>query len=88
MNYRKLERIIKGVANHRRIEILVLLQRKPELSVADIADELKVNFKTVSAHVGKLASSGMIMKRNDINFVRHKATPRGQTILKFLRIVE
>jgi len=88
MNYRKLERIIKGVANHRRIEILVLLNRKPELSVEEISDRLNVNFKTIAAHVGKLAASGMIMKRNDINFVRHNLTSRGQTTLKFFRIIE
>ena len=39
-NYRALERIVKGFANHRRIEILYLLRREPELSVDDISERL------------------------------------------------
>ena len=38
--YRRLERIVKGFANHRRLEILELLQRTPELSVENISERL------------------------------------------------
>ncbi len=85
---REIERIIKGVANHRRIEILVLLEKKPELAVFDIADELHINFKTASSHIGKLALAGLIMKRNDGSAVRHALTTSGKLILKFLRTLE
>jgi len=36
-SYWHLERLVRGFANHRRIEIIELLKRKPELSVAQIA---------------------------------------------------
>ena len=85
---RQLERIVKGFANHRRIGILLLLEKKPELSVFDIADELKINFKTASQHIYKLAIAGLVMKRNDANSVRHALTDRGKSILQFLRIIE
>lgn len=87
-SYHQLERIIKGVSNHRRIEILELLKKRPELSVADISEILDVNFKTVSEHIRRLAIAGLILKRHDGNSVRHKLTDRGLTILKFLRILE
>ena len=48
METRALEKIVKGFANHRRIEILALISRQPNLSVLDISDELRVNFKTIS----------------------------------------
>jgi predicted transcriptional regulator len=85
---RHLERIIKGVANHRRIEILGLLDKKPELSLAEIAEETGGNFKTISEHVKKMAVSGILMKRSDGLSVRHKLTDRGKSIFKFLRILE
>ncbi|MEK9167752.1 MAG: metalloregulator ArsR/SmtB family transcription factor [Patescibacteria group bacterium] len=88
MEWRKMERIMKGAANHRRLQILDLLRKKPELSVDEIADALKINFKTASEHIRRLAIAGLVMKRNEGNFVRHKLTLRGQTILKFLRILE
>lgn len=88
MNWIKTERIVKGAANHRRLQILDLLQRKPELSVDEIATTLKINFKTASDHVRRLAIAGLVMKRHEGNFVRHKLTNRGVSILKFLRILE
>ena len=82
---KELERIVRGFSNHRRIEILALLGKQPELSVMDIAAELDVNFKTISEHIRRLAIPGLVMKRSDGVSIRHKLTPRGEIILKFLR---
>jgi len=87
-SYYHLERIIKGAANHRRIEIMELLSNKPELSVDDVTKVLKGNFKTISEHLRRLAIAGLVAKRSDGLNVRHKLTPRGLSILKFLRILE
>ncbi len=86
--HRQLERLTKGFANHRRIGILELLKKSPELSVEEIADCLGINFKTASDHVRRLAIAGLVLKRNEGNFVRHKLTSNAHTILKFLRILE
>ena len=45
---KQLERVVKGFANHRRIEILELLSQSPELSVVDISDKLKINYVNLS----------------------------------------
>lgn len=79
---------MKGIANHRRIEIVALLERVPELSVLEITEALDVNFKTISEHVRRLAIAGLVLKRNDGNSVRHTLTPVGKSILKFLRTLE
>ena len=84
----QLERIIKGVANHRRIEVLQLLAKKPELSVLEIADELRLDMKNAAQHIQKMAIAGLLMKRHEFNNVRHKLTPRGESILEFYRILE
>ncbi len=83
--YRKIERVVKGFANHRRIEIMDLLKREPELSVEEIALRLKIGYPNASDHVRKLAIAGLVMKRNEGSAVRHKLTPRAESILVFCK---
>ena len=64
------------------------MYKEPELSVQEISDKLKTEFKNISAHITKMAIAGLLMKRNEGNIVRHKLTNRGKSILKFVRIVE
>ena len=87
-NPRKLERIVKGFANHRRIEIMRLLADKPELSLEEIAEAFSINYKTAGEHVRRLLLAGLLLKRNDLHRVRHKLTSRATQILKFLRTLE
>jgi len=86
--FHHLERIVRGFSNHRRIQILSLLDTEPELSVKEIAEKVKTNFKTSSEHIRRLAISGLVMKRSDGVSIRHKLTDRGKSILKFLRTLE
>ncbi|OGY27743.1 MAG: hypothetical protein A2Z42_02775 [Candidatus Woykebacteria bacterium RBG_19FT_COMBO_43_10] len=85
---RQLERVVKGFANHRRIQILELIADSPELSVIEISEKLKINFKTASEHLRRLAIAGLVLKRNQGAAVRHKLSPTGSSILKFLRTLE
>ena len=88
LKFRELEKIIRGVANHRRIQIIETLNRKPELSVFDISNELEVNYKTIAEHIRRLTITGLVMKRNEGSAVRHALTARGKSILMFLRTLE
>jgi len=85
---RELERIVKGFSNHRRLQILELLYKEPELSVQEISGELKSEMKNISAHITKMSVSGLLMKRSDSKSVRHRLTKRGIIILKFVRMLE
>ena len=85
---RELERIVKGFANHRRLQILKLLSKEPELSVLEISERVNSDFKNISAHINKMAIAGLVMKRNDDKSVRHKLTKRGNLTLKFVRMLE
>ena len=84
-NYRKIERVVKGFANHRRIQILNLLSKEPELSVDDIAEELNLGYENASDHIRKLAIAGLVMKRSDGTSVRHKLTPHAESVLVFCK---
>lgn len=88
LTYRQLERIGKGIASHRRIQILDLLEREPELSVSEISEKVKSELKNISEHVRKLTIAGLIIKRNQGKNVRHKLTQRGSIILTFFRTLE
>jgi|SRR3989344_5019920 len=87
-DYWRLEKITKGLANHRRVEILHTLSIQPSLSVLDLSQKLGVNFKTISEHLRRLNISGLVYKNSDGNSIRHTLSPRGKTILKFLRTLE
>ena len=87
-NYRKLERVVKGFANHRRLEILNLLKRQPELSVEDISERLRIGYENASDHLRKLAIAGLVLKRNEGKSVRHKLTDRANNVLTFCKTLE
>jgi len=84
-SYYQLERIVKGFSNHRRIEILELLKKNPELSLVNISEALNINFRTASDHIKKMATAGFILKRSEGLIVHHRITERGLSALKFLK---
>jgi len=84
----ELENILKGAANHRRIQILELLGHTPDLSGLDIAEKIDTDFRTVSLHTGRLARAGLIKKRHEGSSVIHTLTSRGKSILVFGRTLE
>lgn len=49
-NSKQLERHFKGIANHRRIDILFLVKAKEGITLDEITDNIKVNFRTISEH--------------------------------------
>ena len=87
-NYRTLERLVRGFSNHRRIQIMEILKKTPEMSVDEIAKLLVINYKTVADHLRRLAIAGLVLKKSDSVSIRHKLTNRAEHILKFLRTLE
>ena len=83
--HRQTEQIIKGFANHRRLQILDLLRREPELSVDQISERLKIGYENASDHIRKMVIAGLVMKRSDGPYVRHKLTPRADIVLAFCK---
>lgn len=84
----RLQGIVRGFSNHRRIQIMDLLDRRPELSVEDTSRMLRVRFKTAAMHLQRLAISGLVIKRHDGRSVRHKLTDRGARVINFVRTLQ
>ncbi|MCX6763892.1 MAG: winged helix-turn-helix domain-containing protein [Candidatus Moranbacteria bacterium] len=82
---KQMERHLKGVANHWRIEILFLVANNKGITVEDIAERLNCNFKTISEHTRKLDQTGLIRKKYKGRTVTHELSPYGQNFYKFIR---
>ncbi len=55
-----LEKILKALANRRRLAILEYLKNHREAPVGEIAHEINLSFKATSKHLGILASVDII----------------------------
>ncbi|MFZ2522416.1 MAG: winged helix-turn-helix domain-containing protein [Minisyncoccia bacterium] len=81
---KQMERHLKGIANHWRIAILLLVSKEKGASVENIASSLKGNFKTISEHLRRLSGAGLINKNYKGHNVVHSLTPYGERFVKFL----
>ena len=70
-----------ALANHRRIEIIRLLQAKGSLCVEEVAADCGVQISTASEHARRLHESGLIKKRAEGRRVRLFPTRRATTLL-------
>ncbi len=82
---KQLERHLKGVANHRRIEILMLIAAGGGIALEDIADNLNCNIKTISEHTRRLVQAGLVNKEYRGRQVIHTLSPYGKIFYKFLQ---
>jgi Mn-dependent DtxR family transcriptional regulator len=87
VDYKHLEKIVKGFSNHRRIQTLEYLETRPA-SLSEISAALKVNLKTIAEHTRRLDSAGLIAKKYKGREVVHKISQLGNDILTFLRKLE
>lgn len=83
---KQMERHLKGVANHRRIEILFLVADEAGISVEGISSRLRCNFKTISEHVRRLTQAGLVEKKYEGNSVKHRLSPYGRIFINFLKL--
>lgn len=86
--FRFLERVMRGAANHRRIQILTLLDHHPGLNLRQIATLLRIKGNTAGEHTRRLFISGLITKRSKGRDVLHELSPAGMKMLAFLRTME
>lgn len=76
--FRQMERNFKGLANHYRLAILLLLLKYNELTLEQIVELLKANTKTISEHTHRLVRAGLVKKYYLSNYVAHRLTPYGK----------
>jgi len=82
---KQIERHLKGVANHWRIDILILLAKEPNLTLGDISERLHCNFKTISEHSRRLVTAGLVNKQYHGRSVLHTLSPYGKILYNFIQ---
>ena len=79
-----MERHLKGMANHYRIAILLLISEHEGITLEGIIRELEANERTIGAHVQRLHHAGLVNKKYRCKFVEHTLSPYGKTFVRFL----
>ena len=82
---KKLERHFKGVSNHRRIQILLLVAKHQDITLDDIVQAVRGNTKTIAEHTRRLMLAGLVEKRYAGRSVQHKLTPYGRQFVSFIK---
>ena len=80
-----MERHFKGISNHWRISILILVKKNPRINLDDMVTELKGNFKTISEHTRKLVQAGLLNKKYKGRNVIHSLSPYGERVVDFIK---
>jgi DNA-binding MarR family transcriptional regulator len=81
---KQLERHFKGVANSKRIDILMLVSTKPSIILTEITERLKTNTKTTAEHTRRLVDAGLLNKKYNGHTVEHTVSPYGEKIVKII----
>jgi len=80
-----MERHLKGIANHYRIEILLLIAERDGITLEDIVETLGANEKTIGEHARRLYQAGLLNKKYRGKFVEHALSPYGKIFTRFLQ---
>ena len=81
---KQLERHFKGVANHRRIAILMLVFKNSGITLEQISESLNCNMKTISEHTRRLVQAGLMNKSYKGRNVEHSVSPYGKNFCLFI----
>jgi Mn-dependent DtxR family transcriptional regulator len=81
---KQMERHLKGIANHYRITILLIIADAKSITLEDIVSAMNANEKTIGEHARRLHQAGLIQKRYRGRHVEHALSPYGKMFVKFL----
>lgn len=82
---KQMERHLKGVANHYRIAVLLLIAGQDGITLEGIVETLRANEKTIGEHTRRLYQAGLINKKYRGKFVEHSLSPYGRMFVRFLK---
>lgn len=87
MEVTRFEKILKALANRRRITILQYLKDKGTANVGDIARHIKLSFRSTSRHLATLYAADLVKKRNSSNFIYYRINSKDKLIKKAAALI-
>src|SRR3989344_7751778 len=82
---KQMERHLKGISNHYRIAILLLIDTREKITLEQIVTTLQANEKTLGEHTRRLTLAGLVNKNYHGRSVEHTLSPYGRAFVRFLR---
>lgn len=83
-NINKIEKILKILANKRRLAIIKYLRKNKEAKVGDIADEINISFKATSKHLGLLFRADIVEKEQRSLQMWYKLSSDQENLVKYI----
>ena len=80
----QMERHLKGIANHWRIEILLLVSERGGITLDGIVQSVQGSYPTIAEHVSRLVRAGLVEKKYKGRNVAHNLTSYGKKFVSFL----
>lgn len=84
MKESEMERLLKALANRRRLAILHLLRKKKEANVSDISESIRLSFTSTSKHLTLLERAGFVEREQRSLLVFYRIAPDCPPILKVI----
>ena len=80
-----MERHLKGMANHYRIEILLLVAAREAITLEGIVETIGANEKTLGEHTRRFYQAGVVNKKFPGKFRKHSLSWNEKTFVNFLK---
>jgi DNA-binding transcriptional ArsR family regulator len=81
---KEMEKILKVLANKRRLAIIAYLRKTQAAKVGDIAGEIRISFKATSKHLAQLFSADIVEKDQKGLEMWYKLSPNQNNIVKYI----
>lgn len=81
---KELEKILKALANKRRLEIIKYLKNNREASVREISEAINLSFKATSKHLGILGTLDILEKDQKSLQVFYSLPTNPKPVVKFI----
>lgn len=82
MDVLQMEKILKALANRRRLKILQLLKERKKVSVTEIAGHIKLSFKSTSRHLAVLRNVDLVESEQVNLSVLYSLAPSASKIVE------
>ncbi|HBV01571.1 MAG TPA: hypothetical protein DEF00_04280 [Candidatus Taylorbacteria bacterium] len=75
---KELERILRALGNKRRLSILQFLKKNKEATVTELAEAIKLSFRSTSRHLLILSSADILERQQRSTKVYYWISPKKQ----------
>lgn len=88
MDINYFEKMIKAFANKRRIAILKYLEKHKKATVGEMAEKIKLSFRSTSKHLILLIAAEVVARKQVGKYVFYEINEKNKIAEKLLKIIQ